>query len=420
MKNLLFAIVFSYALNASAQNFLISFAGTGASTTVSTVIVENLTTGLTITLSGDDILGLTSTVGISDIDNNSLSGIKIYPNPVTDRSKLLISAPESGDAVISVYDITGRQMARLKSYVENYTQEYTLSGLQNGLYIINVKGTTYQFSERVISNATANGITKIEKLSENIAVNKKDSKIDSKSEYATIDMLYSPGERLKFTGISGIYSTVVTSIPDADKTITFDFLACTDGDGNNYPVVYINDQIWMAENLKTTKYNDETDIPMVSDNTAWSNLVTPGYAWYNNEPSYKDTYGAMYNWYTVNTGKLCPEGWIHPTDDDWILLIGYLGGESVAGGKIKATGTTLWYPPNNSATNETGFTGTPGGYRNTSGGFIGMRYYGTLWSATTYEDPYGSGGFVSYSSGEITIDEYNFKYGYSVRCIKDK
>ena len=95
-------------------------------------------------------------------------------------------------------------------------------------------------------------------------------------------MEYTTGDRLKFTGISGNYSTVKTDIPESDKTITFNFIACTDGDNNNYPVVEIGTQVWMAENLKTTKYSDGTDIPLVTSNTAWIPLTTPGYCWYNN------------------------------------------------------------------------------------------------------------------------------------------
>jgi uncharacterized protein (TIGR02145 family) len=420
MKNSLFVLILFCVLNVNAQNHLISFEGTGAATAVNTVTVMNLTAGTSRTINGDDILRLTSTVGISDVDIENLAGIKIYPNPMTDRSKLLISAPEAGDAVISVYDISGRQLSRIKSYIQNYTQEFTLSGLKNGFYIINVKGNTYQFSGNVISNGKSDGITRIEKVSENIAVDRKVTLTNAKGVMATIDMEYTTGDRLLFMGTSGIYSTVVTEIPDADKTITFDFVPCTDGDGNNYPVVNINGQTWMAENLKTTQYNDGTDIPLVTDNTAWSSLITPGYEWYNYDPSYKNAYGAIYNWYAVNTGKLCPSGWIVPTDDDWIILLDYLGGESVAGGKIKATGTDLWYPPNSSATNETGFTGNPGGYRSPNGAFVGIRYYGSLWSATGYDVTWAGGGFTSYNNGEVTVGEYNKKYGFSVRCIKDK
>ncbi len=97
----------------------------------------------------------------------------------------------------------------------------------------------------------------------------KEVKSESKGTQATVDMAYSTGDRLKYTGVSGIYSTVKTDIPTGDKTINFNFIACTDGDNNNYPVVEIGTQVWMAENLKTTKYNDGTGIPMITNNNEW-------------------------------------------------------------------------------------------------------------------------------------------------------
>ena len=120
-----------------------------------------------------------------------------------------------------------------------------------------------------------------------------------------------------------------------------------DIDGNNYLTVTIGTQIWMAENLRTTKYNDGTAIPLVTDNTTWANLTTPAYCWYNNDAKTNgSTYGALYNWYSVNTKKLCPTGWHVPNDTEWTTLTTYLGGTAVAGGKLKETGTAHWYSPN--------------------------------------------------------------------------
>lgn len=150
-----------------------------------------------------------------------------------------------------------------------------------------------------------------------------------------------------------------------------DNINVTDIDGNIYHTVQIGTQIWMVENLKTTKFNDGTTIPLVTDNIAWSKLTTPAYCWNKNIENNKDTYGALYNWYAVNTGKLCPKGWHVPTDNDWTILANYLGGEtydnknieSKTGGKLKESGTIHWSSPNEGATNETGFTGLPGGSR---------------------------------------------------------
>jgi len=158
------------------------------------------------------------------------------------------------------------------------------------------------------------------------------------------------------------------SKPDKDKDkIKYDKIK--DIDGNKYLTVQIGDQRWMAENLKTTKFNDGTTIPNVTNNDEWSVLTTPGYRWYNDDAtSNKDIYGALYNWYVGGNGSknVCPTGWHVPTSGEWSTLITYLGGQDVAGGKLKATGTIegndgLWYSPNTDATNETGFSALPGG-----------------------------------------------------------
>jgi len=195
----------------------------------------------------------------------------------------------------------------------------------------------------------------------------------------------------------------------------------TDSDGNAYNTVKIGDQVWMAENLKTTKYNDGmTAIPLVTDNTAWSNLTTGAYCWYNNdEATYGDTYGALYNWYTVNTGNLCPTGWHVPSDADWTTLTTYLGGVSVAGGKLKETGTTHWTTPNTGATNEVGFTAFPGGYRFIDVSFLGIGDIGSWWSSTEYAPPHAWFRYLGYDDADVGGNYTNKKSGFSVRCLRD-
>jgi uncharacterized protein (TIGR02145 family) len=143
-----------------------------------------------------------------------------------------------------------------------------------------------------------------------------------------------------------------------------------DIDGNVYKTITIGTQVWMAENLRTTKLDDGKIVPLVTDDKIWAGLNTPAYCWYtNNAPENKNKYGALYNWYTVSTNKLCPRGWHVPTDAEWKTLITNLGGESVAGGKLKEKGTSHWQSPNAGATNETGFTALPSGERKQSGVF---------------------------------------------------
>jgi uncharacterized protein (TIGR02145 family) len=181
----------------------------------------------------------------------------------------------------------------------------------------------------------------------------------------------------------------------------------------------------MAENLKTTKYNDGTAIPLVTDGTAWSVLSTPGYCWYNNDAAtYKPTYGALYNWYALNAtsngGKnVCPTSWHVPTDAEWTTLTTYLGGETVAGGKLKETGTTHWLSPNTGATNTTGFTALPGGYRYSGGTFGNVGGYGYWWSATEFDAGSAWDRMMRYNNSDVWRSFDDKMVGISVRCLRD-
>jgi uncharacterized protein (TIGR02145 family) len=192
-----------------------------------------------------------------------------------------------------------------------------------------------------------------------------------------------------------------------------------DADHNFYYSVTIGSQTWMQENLKTTHYKDGTAIPAVTDNTAWKILTTPGYCWYNNdEQAYKAVYGALYNWYTVKTGKLCPAGWHIPTNPEWITLTNYLGGESLAGNKLKEAGGEHWGDLNN-GTNETGFTALPGGNRKDDGSFADHGSAGFWWSASTVLPTSSYYAVLYNNSGSLVRGGNSNVYGYSVRCIKD-
>ena len=199
----------------------------------------------------------------------------------------------------------------------------------------------------------------------------------------------------------------------------------TDIDGNVYHTVTIGTQTWMVENLKTTKYNDGTAIPLETDDTAWANLTTPGYCWYNNDAAtYKNTYGALYNWFTVNTSKLAPSGWHVPTDAEWTTLTTYLGGETVAGGKMKSTGTIgsgtgLWDDPNTGATNESGFTAVPAGCRGYNSTFVSVGLYGFWWSSTEGSTNFAWYRFLSYDTSSAGGNYGKKTYGFSVRCVRN-
>ena len=195
-----------------------------------------------------------------------------------------------------------------------------------------------------------------------------------------------------------------------------------DVDGNSYKTVTIGTQVWMAENLKTTKYNDGTAISNVTDNTAWSTNTTGAYCNYSNTLANSDIYGSLYNWYvaaSTNSKKVCPIGWHVPTDAEWTTLTTYLGGGSVAGGKLKETTTIHWLSPNTGATNETGFTALPGGYRDGSGSFGLIGIYGFWWSSSISGTTYAWYRYMINSNGSISGGDNPQHAGSYVRCLKD-
>lgn len=192
----------------------------------------------------------------------------------------------------------------------------------------------------------------------------------------------------------------------------------TDIDGNVYHTVEIGTQTWMVENLRTTKFNDGIAIPEISDSTEWTMTTSPGYCWFKNDSiSFKEKYGALYNWYTVNTGKLAPVGWHIPNKNEWETLFAYLGGESLAGGKLKESGTKNWFSPNTNATNLTGFSALPSGSR-FFGKFDNERYLCIYWCTDDYFESAFNFAFL-YNTSAVTIGFSDKKSGLSIRCIKD-
>ena len=194
----------------------------------------------------------------------------------------------------------------------------------------------------------------------------------------------------------------------------------TDIDCNVYHTVTIGTQVWMVENLNVTHYRNGDPIPNITYNTAWLNDTTGAYSNYNNDVNYSISYGRLYNWYAVaNNRKIAPAGWHVPTDAEWTVLTDSLGGDSIAGGKMKEAGTAHWLSPNTGATNSSGFTALPGGGRDYNGGFYYLTHGAYFWSSTEYSSPnawYRGLGYGNESVGRY----YDIKTdGFSVRCAHD-
>lgn len=200
----------------------------------------------------------------------------------------------------------------------------------------------------------------------------------------------------------------------------------TDADDNVYQTVAIGNQVWMAENLRTTRYRNGDLIPYITDDTDWTNLSTPGYCWHANDAQLSLTLGALYNWYAIqSSANICPEGWHVPTNGDWQTLFDHLGGNSVAGGKLKEVGTLedmtgYWYAPNTGATNESGFGARSGGPRSYSNGMFGSRGLNAyFWSSTELDVDKAYARALGNSTAGVISSSYDKRNGHFCRCVKD-
>ena len=447
MKKITFLFVLMFtAVLAKAQDYQISFTGSGESTTVDSVYVENLTQGTTLELLGSDILNLVQTLSVvSQAGINK--DIKIYPNPVKESSKIQFYNDQTDDVRINIYDVTGKLIAGQSGRVNAGTNVFEISGFPSGIYIVNIKTSVWQESLRIVSvgNKTQTPTIKSEKG----FMSPTKVKSTSKSTSNIIQMQYNDGETLLFTIISGDYSRVITAIPTQTQIINSEFVSCTDPDGNNYAVVTIGNQTWMAENLAY--------LPEITFENDWASYYNPQYSVYDYAPgsgsetiagakvtANYNTYGVLYNWPAAMDGDassssnpsgvqgICPNGWHLPSDEEWKELEMALGmsqaeadGTGYRGtneGSKLAGNTSLWNGGNLENDAEfgiSGFSAIPGGFRNSSGGFGNFGDTGTYRSATE-DDIIGAwvrGLYYDYSN--VIRYDTGKEGGFSVRCVRD-
>ena len=222
---------------------------------------------------------------------------------------------------------------------------------------------------------------------------------------------------------NGTYSNCTIKVTDSSgnesNTISisvFTVESLTDIDGNTYNTVLIGTQNWMAENLKVTKYKNGNVITYVSNDSNWAGLTSGAHGYYNNSSSNLNTYGILYNWHAVNDSRgICPEGWHVPSRAEFDTLSTYLGGDSVAGAKLKETGTALWSAAG--GTNESGFTALPGGSRLFSSGayqYLGNRSY--FWSS---ESSGTNMRLLDATNNTFSYATFVQTMGFSIRCLED-
>jgi uncharacterized protein (TIGR02145 family) len=215
-------------------------------------------------------------------------------------------------------------------------------------------------------------------------------------------------------------STLTINFANSSEKFNIQFIDSIIFVPNIYNQITIENQTWMGKNLDVDHYRNGDTIPQVTDSLAWSNLKTGAWCYYNNDPNNSAVYGKLYNWYAVHDPRgLAPVGWHIPSDAEWTRLTYNLGGESIAGGKLKSVTPNLWRSPNAGATNETGFNAQPGGYRYITGNFFYLGDYGFWWSSTSSSAAFALYRNMNYDDSKVDRSDVDKEVGFSVRCIKD-
>jgi len=422
-----------------SQVITITFEGTLNATPIplDSILVMNLTAGGDTTIYfPDNVLVLDGTAGLQEMATQA-PVLRNQPNPFAGATDILVSTRNSGQALLTVHDATGREVASYASSLAAGQHRFRYTAATPGVHLLAVWQGGERATHRLVSLAGEGNASGLTYAGTNSTVGAAKS---DRSLFA-----WTPGDELRYIGYASYasiaYSAAIDEVPVVTATRTFELfagLACpesptvTDIDGNVYRNVQIGGQCWMAENLKTTRNDDGADIPNVTDNTAWSQLSSGAWCNYDNSPANDATFGKLYNWYAAADPLLCPQGWHLPTDAEWQQLelalgmpagelnsSGLRGGAQNVGGEMKDT--ILWIDPDAGSTNESGFSGLPGGARYyPTGAFYGLVYFGGNWWCAT-ESGAETSWFRNLRHGNSGVFRGNdsLRNGFSVRCVRD-
>jgi len=409
VATVIFLILF-VAFKSFAYDYNLSFTATGASTSIQSIIVQNLTQGRTVTVPEGGSLILTNVTAVNEMEAYDES-LKVYPNPIQQKSTVSFYSWQGGNTQINIFGLDGRN---IKGIIKNLSvgfNRFQLS-LPKGAFTIQINENGILHTAKVISQT--NNKAEIEFIGSENTHNNTAQKVKS----AIVPMDYKNGDLLLFKAASGNYFSILSDIISSSKTINFNFVECKDADGNYYPVVTIGTQMWMAENLKTSRYRNNVAITNKTSDINWGTLTTAGYSDYSTTVN-KTTYGKLYNWYALNDNRnIAPPGWHVPTDSEWTILSDFLGGSNSAGNKIKETGNAHWVTVNTGATNETGFNALPGGFKIIDGSTTAIGNTAFWWSLTEGTGV-NSGLYRSVSNLTANVSRayYSKSGGMSIRCV---
>lgn len=416
------------------------------------ILIENLTKEVdTILYAPDTVLVLGYITGIGDndaIEKNRLTVSQNYPNPFKVKTAFDLYLPEKGNITITGRDILGKELMHRAYALNRGNHSFAFYAGNESYYLITVTGKQTSRTIKMMNagNKSSNG----EKCKLVYTGNDMNESA-YKSQDARNNFWIELGDELRYTGyamtVDGIYgNAVIFDVPESSVDYEFAILKgfrCPDTptvediDGNVYNTVQIGDQCWTVENLKTRAYTDGTPIPNLTDPDAWWLTEEGAYVWYDNDISWMETYGALYNWYTgIDPRGLCPTGWHVPNDDEWTELTGFIGGTDVPhgtelkscrqvnspwGDACNTSDHPRWDDSGNSiyGTDDYGFSLLPGGYRVGLGDFELLGGYGAWWTTTAYDAYFSWGRAMFWDTGHMGVF-YDYKeVGRSIRCIKD-
>jgi len=448
MKSLVCIVFFMSIIGVHAQNYFIGFAGTGASNTVETVTVENLTQCTSMNFSGADILNLTETVGFNENHFSTTPIVNQYPNPAAENSYILYSAPDAGLITLTLLNTEGKIIASRQQIVTQGTHQFSINTMPKGVYVLQLQSDNGLLSKKIISTSETKQRTDItyEGLIAETEIRSTEplhNESIQRSIRAITQMQYNNGDVLKLTGKSGNYRTVMMLTPTMDETVTFTFISCTDNNSNHYSVVRIGNQWWMAENLNAGTFATITT-PQASGTKFCMDI--------NGQQDPTCPMGGLYEWNILMAGAsacngtgaapdddcatpvqgLCPNGWHIPSHYEWTTLgraisdnpnsfpydmnLGVYG--ILEGGYLKETCSTNWWSPNLAASDKYGFGGLPGGdtWEGVFEDYGQSAYFWTSSQSFTFL-PWVYA--LNYSVSVIGRSAYVPENGFSCRCVKD-
>lgn len=394
-KTLLYLLIFlicAPTFPVNAAEYQIGFSGRGAAVTMDSIQVSNLRSGQKITLTNNQVLNLkTDENGLPGIHETS-NEISIYPNPCNGNATLHFQTAEKGTCIASVFNIDGRLLTTLVFQSEAGINKLELI-LPQGVFFIKINGNGFTHSNKVISNYSGNLFTKI------VYAGFESGSSAQKITGNLMNMLFLPGDKFIFRAFSGNFTTLMPFKPTTSENINIDFYACTDASGNHYPVIMLGNQVWMADNLKTSHFRNNDIIANFKTDADWKNAVLPARSWFNNTENTSS--GLLYNWLAVNDNRIItPEGWHVPGINAWKELDNFMKDSQL-------TYEQIW-----------GNLNTECGYRSETGNFEQTGNIANFWTATSVNATNSySTGINAGNSLQITQASLHAK-GFYVRCVR--